>query len=110
MSQSPARHTAPSPASWSQAEAQAAISAAEAERSTRAEAEGMSESLRADAERRARVFNNAVKAAVSKVQRELEAERDELQVRMGQAMQERPVTFPALVPFSVAVAPYAPEP
>ncbi len=49
----------------------------------RAEAEGLSESLKADSERRARVFNNAVKAAVGKVQRELEAERDELQVRAG---------------------------
>lgn len=40
----------------------------------------MSEALRLESERRARVFNNAVKAAVGKVQRELEAERDELQV------------------------------
>mmetsp|Transcript_2916 Transcript_2916/g.6376 ORF Transcript_2916/g.6376 Transcript_2916/m.6376 type:complete len:835 (-) Transcript_2916:499-3003(-) len=62
-----------------QAEAHAAIAAAEAERNVRAEAEGLSESLKADSERRARVFNNAVKAAVGKVQRELEAERDELQ-------------------------------
>ena len=50
-----------------QAEAHAAISAAEAERSTRAEAEGLSETLRQDGERRARVFNNAVKAAIGKV-------------------------------------------
>ena len=44
----------------------------------------MSEVLRQESERRARVFNNAVKAAVSKVQRELETERDELQVGLGQ--------------------------
>jgi hypothetical protein len=57
------------------------MAAAEAERSSRAEAQGQSETLKAESERRARVFNNAVKTAVSKVQRELEAERDELQVR-----------------------------
>ena len=34
-----------------------------------------------DGERRARVFNNAVKAAIGKVQRELETERDDLQAR-----------------------------
>ncbi len=56
------------------------MAAAEAERSSRAEAQGMSEVLKAESERRARVFNNAVKAAVGRVQRELEAERDELQV------------------------------
>lgn len=61
------------------------MAAAEAERSSRAEAQGMSEVLRAESERRARVFNNAVKAAVGKVQRELEAERDELQVGAGAA-------------------------
>lgn len=66
-----------------QAEAHAAAAAAEAERNTRAEAEGTSEALRQDAERRARVFNNAVKAAVGRVQRELEGERDELQVCEG---------------------------
>lgn len=63
-----------------QAESHAAMAAAEAERNVRAEAEGLTETLRQDQERRARVFNNAVKAAVGKVQRELEAERDELQV------------------------------
>jgi hypothetical protein len=41
--------------------AAAAAAAADAERATRAEAEGESEALRADAERRARVFNNAVR-------------------------------------------------
>ncbi|GAX77006.1 hypothetical protein CEUSTIGMA_g4453.t1 [Chlamydomonas eustigma] len=65
-----------------QIEAHAAVSAAEAERSTRAEAEGLSEALRQDGERRARVFNNAVRAAIGKVQRELEAERDELQCQL----------------------------
>ncbi len=64
-----------------QAEAHAAVAAAEAERSVRAEAEGATEALRADQERRARIFNNAVRTAVSKVQQELEAERDDLQVR-----------------------------
>ncbi len=68
------------PLTATQAEAQAALAAAEADRSSRAEAQGMSEALRLESERRARVFNNAVKAAVGKVQRELEAERDELQV------------------------------
>ncbi|KAG1663913.1 hypothetical protein FOA52_002677 [Chlamydomonas sp. UWO 241] len=71
-----------------QAEAHAAVSAAEAERSTRAQAEGLSESLRADAERRARVFNNAVRSAVGKVQRELEAERDELQAAVSESRRE----------------------
>ncbi|GFH19345.1 predicted protein, partial [Haematococcus lacustris] len=46
-----------------QAEAHAAIAAADAERSTRAEAEGLTETLKMEQERRARVFNNAVKAA-----------------------------------------------
>jgi hypothetical protein len=55
-----------------QAEAQAALAAAEAERNNRAEAQGMSEALRQESERRARVFNNAVKAAVSKVQKDLQ--------------------------------------
>lgn len=63
-----------------QSEAHAALAAAEAERSTRAEAEDQTETLRQEQERRARVFNNAVKAAVGRVQRELEGERDELQV------------------------------
>jgi hypothetical protein len=41
----------------------------------------LTETLKLEQERRARVFNNAVKAAVGRVQAELEAERDELQVR-----------------------------
>jgi hypothetical protein len=61
--------------------AQAAAAAAEAERAQRAEAEGQSEVLRADGERRARVFNTAVKAAVGKIQGELEDGRAMLQDR-----------------------------
>lgn len=61
--------------------AQAAAAAAEAERAQRAEAQGQSEQLRAESERRARVFNAAVQKAVSKIQQELEAERDMLQQR-----------------------------
>ncbi|KAJ9533328.1 hypothetical protein QJQ45_026436, partial [Haematococcus lacustris] len=78
-----------------QAEAHAAIAAADAERSTRAEAEGLTETLKMEQERRARVFNNAVKAAVGRVQSELEAERDELQARTllyHAVMQGRPRT------------------
>ncbi len=56
---------------------------AEAERSQRAEAQGLTEQLRAEGDRRARVFNNAVKAAVAKIQNELEAERDSLEQRCG---------------------------
>lgn len=40
---------------------QIALSAAEAERIQRAEAQGQSEHLKTESERRARVFNNAVK-------------------------------------------------
>ena len=47
----------------------------------RAEAQGLTEQLRAEAERRARVFNAAVKAAVGRIQRDLEAERDAVQAR-----------------------------
>ena len=61
--------------------AQAAATLADQERSQRAEAVGLSEQLKAEAERRARVFNNAVRAAVAKVQRDLEAERDAIQAR-----------------------------
>eukprot|EP00983_Pelagomonas_calceolata_P062053 1147121-Pelagomonas_calceolata.AAC.2 len=64
----------------SHAEAHAAVAAAEAERSTRAEAEGATETLRQEQERRARVFHNAVRAAVGRVQSQLERERDELQL------------------------------
>jgi hypothetical protein len=70
-----------------QAEAHAAAAAAEAERNTRAEAEGLTETLKLEQERRARVFNNAVKAAVGRVQAELEAERDELQVSERESLE-----------------------
>jgi hypothetical protein len=62
---------------------QAAAALADQERAQRAEAQGLTEQLRAEAERRARVFNNAVKAAVSRIQRDLEAERDAVQARCG---------------------------
>lgn len=81
---SAARQNKPGPASApharTQAEAQAAVAAAEAERSIRAEAEGSAGAMRVEQERRARVFNDAVRAAVGRVQAGLEQERDELQV------------------------------
>ena len=64
-----------------EAQAQAAAAAAEVERSERASAEGLSVQLKAEADRRAKVFHNAVKAGVAKVQAELEAERDSLEAR-----------------------------
>ena len=64
-----------------EAEAQAAAAAAEVERSERAAAQGLSVQLKAEADRRAKVFHNAVKAGVAKVQAELEAERDSLEAR-----------------------------
>ncbi|CAL8460609.1 g138 [Coccomyxa elongata] len=67
-----------------EAQAHAAAEAAEAERNERAAAEGLSEQLQADANRRAKVFHNAVKAAVAKVQAELEEERDALEARLKQ--------------------------
>ena len=51
------------------------------ERSERAAAQGLSVQLKAEADRRAKVFHNAVKAGVAKVQAELEAERDTLEAR-----------------------------
>eukprot|EP00897_Mesotaenium_endlicherianum_P001056 jgi/Mesen1/10951/ME000096S10527 len=54
---------------------EAEANADEAQR-LRAQAEGTSEQLREQTERRARIFNAAVKAAVSKIQSELEEERD----------------------------------
>eukprot|EP00884_Botryococcus_braunii_P007222 jgi/Botrbrau1/16500/Bobra.0142s0094.1 len=65
-----------------EAQALAAAEIAEAERTQRAEAQGLTEQLRAEGERRARVFNNAVKAAVAKIQNELESERDSLEQRL----------------------------
>ncbi|GAB4820151.1 hypothetical protein N2152v2_007197 [Parachlorella kessleri] len=63
-------------------QAEAAAAAAAAERAQRAEAEGQSEALKAEGERRARVFNAAVKAAVGKIQGGLEEERQQLQARV----------------------------
>jgi len=68
-----------------QAEVQTAHCAAEAERAQRAEAQGLSEQLKSESERRARVFNNAVKAAVQKIQRELEEQNADLQARVKEA-------------------------
>jgi hypothetical protein len=51
------------------------------ERSELAAAQGLSEQLQAEGERRARAFRAAVKAGVAKVQAELEAERDSLAAR-----------------------------
>ena len=67
-----------------EAEAQAAAAAAEVERNERAAAQGLSVQLKAEADRRAKVFHNAVKAGVAKVQAELEAERDSLEARYAQ--------------------------
>ena len=64
-----------------EAQAQATEAAAEAERNESAAAQGLSAQLKAESDRRAKVFKNAVKAGVAKVQAELEAERDALEVR-----------------------------
>lgn len=60
---------------------QAATALVDQERSQRTEAQGVSEQLKAESDRRARVFNNAVKAAVAKIQRDLEGERDAVLAR-----------------------------
>ena len=60
---------------------QAAAADVEAERGQRAEAQGVSEQLKADGARRSRVFRNAVDAAVRRIQAELEEERDGLAAR-----------------------------
>ena len=57
---------------------QAAESSAGAERDQRAAAEALAQQLQAEGARRANVFNAAVRSAVSKIQAQLEAERDEL--------------------------------
>ncbi|CAI5979685.1 unnamed protein product [Closterium sp. NIES-65] len=70
--------------------AEAEQQAEEAKRQ-RAQAEGTSEQLREETERRAKLFNAAVKAAVSRIQSELEEERDEAlqQVQQqGEAMEQ----------------------
>ncbi len=60
---------------------QAAAALADMERQQRAAAAGEAETLRADAERRAKAFNAAVAAAVGRVRVGLEAERDSLAAR-----------------------------
>lgn len=58
---------------------QAAAADVEAERGQRADAEGVSEQLKADGERRSRSFRNAVaEHPVQRIQAELEAERNGL--------------------------------
>ncbi|CAI5463489.1 unnamed protein product [Closterium sp. Yama58-4] len=64
--------------------AEAEQQAEEAKRQ-RAQAEGTSEQLREETERRAKLFNAAVKAAVSRIQSELEEERDEALSAAGAA-------------------------
>ncbi len=71
---------------------QAAAADMEAERGQRAEAEGVSEQLKADGERRSRVFRNAVAAAVQRIQAELEAERDSLAARYLLLLPSHPTT------------------
>ena len=68
-----------------EAQARAAAEVAAADRDERASAEGLSEQLKAEADRRAKVFHNAVRAAIGKVQAELEAERDTLEARCALA-------------------------
>lgn len=63
------------------AKRQAAAADVEAERGQRGEAEGVSEQLKADGERRSRLFRCAVDSAVQRIQAELEAERDGLAAR-----------------------------
>ncbi|CAK0744384.1 hypothetical protein CVIRNUC_001543 [Coccomyxa viridis] len=70
-----------------EAQAQATEAAAEAERNESAAAQGLSAQLKAESDRRAKVFKNAVKAGVAKVQAELEAERDFLEVRIQELQQ-----------------------
>lgn len=60
---------------------QAAAAVADAERLQRAAATGEADALRADAERRAKAFNTAVAAAVSRVSASLEADRASLVAR-----------------------------
>jgi hypothetical protein len=67
-----------------EAAAHGSMLAAEQEKSTRAEAEGLTLTLKEEGERRARVFNNALRAAVHKVQAELEAERDGLKLELDE--------------------------
>jgi hypothetical protein len=67
-------------------QAEAAAAAAEAERGERAAAQGASAQLREEGGRRARAFGDAVRSAVSRVQAELEAERDALEARCARSV------------------------
>lgn len=71
------------------------------ERSERAAAQGLSVQLKAEADRRAKVFHNAVKAGVAKVQAELEAERDSLEARYAQSA---PLKCKSGVPLTLSTA------
>lgn len=68
----------------SQAEAAKATAAAEAERVAAREAQRAAQAGRQESDQRARVFNEAVKAAVGKVKGELEAENAELRGALQQ--------------------------
>ena len=57
---------------------QAAEASSASERDQRTVAEALAQQLQAEGARRANVFNAAVRSAVSKIQSQLEAERDEL--------------------------------
>ena len=57
---------------------QAAEASSASERDQRMVAEALAQQLQAEGARRANVFNAAVRSAVSRIQSQLEAERDEL--------------------------------
>eukprot|EP00271_Cylindrocystis_brebissonii_P004839 TRINITY_DN1675_c2_g1_i1.p1 TRINITY_DN1675_c2_g1~~TRINITY_DN1675_c2_g1_i1.p1 ORF type:complete len:983 (+),score=280.88 TRINITY_DN1675_c2_g1_i1:375-3323(+) len=78
-SNSRGRHLAQAEADLAVANQRALAAEADAEeaRRLRAEAEGTTEQLREQTERRAKIFNAAVKAAVNKIQVDLESARDE---------------------------------
>ncbi len=60
---------------------QAAEATAAVERDQRTVAEALAQQLQAEGARRANVFNAAVRSAVSKIQSQLETERDQLSSR-----------------------------
>lgn len=67
-----------------QGEAHKALALAEEEKSSRLEAQRAAELAKHENDQRARSFKDAVKASVSKVQHDLEAERDELRSALDQ--------------------------
>ena len=75
------RRAAEREAAEARAAAAAAAALAESARREQEEAVGRSEQLESESERRAKVFNNAVKQAVQRFQGQLESERDELSAR-----------------------------